>query len=120
MGVVYHANYFTYYELGRLDLLKKIGYDYLDFEAQGIIYPVRNVSSTYLRSIRLNEEVYVYTKLKEVSRVQLTFEHIIKNSLGEIKSKGQTSIVSVDKETFRPMRMPEDITEIFSQNKGEE
>ena len=97
-----------------------MGYDYLEFEKQGIIYPVREVSSTYLKSMRLGETCYVYTKLLKVSRVKLTFYHEIKNEDGELKSIGQTSIVSVDAKTFLPIRMPEDMTEEFKKYKDEE
>lgn len=119
MGVIYHPNYFTFYELGRTGLLQEVGYDYLDFEKDGIIYPVRDVSSTYLKSIRLGETCYVYTKLLKVSRVKLTFYHEIRNEEGELKSTGQTSIVSVDATSFLPLRMPEDIIEEFRKYKDE-
>ena len=113
MGVIYHPNYLTFYELGRTGLMKEVGYDYLKFEKQGIIYPVRDVQSTYLKSMRLGETCYVYTKLLKVSRVKLTFYHEIRNEDGELKSTGQTSIVSVDAKTFLPIRMPEDMTNEF-------
>ena len=111
MGVIYHPNYLTFYELGRTGLLNDVGYDYLEFEKQGMIYPVRDVSSTYLRSIRLGETCYVYTKLLKVSRVKLTFYHEIRNEEGELKSTGPTSIVSVNAKTFLPMRVPEEMVE---------
>lgn len=111
MGVVYHPNYFTFYELGRGSLLEEIGHDYLQLEKEGIIYPVRDVSSTYIRSIRLEETCYVYTKLIGVTRVKLSFSHEIRNEEGELKSTGHTSIVSVNAKTFLPYRMPEIITE---------
>lgn len=120
MGVIYHPNYLTFYELGRTELLKKSGFDYLEFEKQGIIYPIREVSSTYLQSMRLGETCYVYTKLIKVSKVKLTFYHEIRNEEGELKSKGQTSIVSVDANTFLPMRMPDEITNVFMKYKDEE
>jgi len=119
MGVIYHPNYFTFYELGRTGLLKEVGYDYLDFEKDGIIYPVRDVSSSYLKSMRLGETCYVYTKLLKVSRVKLTFHHEIRNEEGELKSTGQTSIVSVDATSFLPIRMPEEIIEDFKKYKDE-
>lgn len=119
MGVIYHPNYLTFYELGRTGLLNDVGYDYLEFEKQGMIYPVRDVSSTYLRSIRLGETCYVYTKLLKVTRVKLTFYHEIRNEEGELKSTGQTSIVSVNAKTFLPMRVPEEMAEELQKYKDE-
>ena len=120
MGVIYHPNYLSFFELGRTGLMKDAGYDYLEFEKQGIIYPVRNVSCTYLRSMRLDETCHVYTRLSKVTRVKLTFYHEIKNEDGELKCTGETSIVSVDANTFLPIRMPEDMTEDFKKYKAEE
>jgi acyl-CoA thioester hydrolase len=120
MGVIYHANYLSFYELGRTGLLKEAGYDYLDFEKAGIIYPVRDVSTTYLKSIRLDETCYVYTTLIKVSKVKLTFYHEIKNEQGELKSTGETSVVSVDAKTFLPIRLSDEITEKFRKYKDED
>ena len=120
MGVIYHPNYLTFYELGRTGLMDDVGYDYLEFEKQGMIYPVRDVSSTYLKSIRLGETCYVYTKLLKVSRVKLTFYHEVRNEDGELKSTGQTSIVSVNAKTFLPMRISEEMAADFKKYKDEE
>ncbi len=120
MGVIYHPNYLTFYEIGRTSLMKETGYDYLEFEKQGIIYPVREVSSTYLKSMKLDETCYVYTRFSKISRVKLSFYHEIRNEDGELKSKGETSIVSVDAKTFLPMRMPEEMIETLKKYKDED
>lgn len=120
MGVIYHANYFKFYEIGRTNYLKDAGYDYVEVEKTGIIYPVRNVQSTYLTSIRLGETIYVYTKIKKLTKVQITFSHEIRNDKDELKSVGETTIVCVDAKTFKPRKMPEDMIPKFSKLKDED
>lgn len=113
MGVVYHANYFTFFEQGRTLYLKELGIDYYDIEKSGFIFPVRDVSCTYLSSIRLGEEVYCETILQNSSKVKLEFSHTIINTDGEVKAKGATSIISVRKSDFKITRMDQALPKVF-------
>ncbi len=113
MGVVYHANYFTFFEQSRTGFLKELGVDYYDIEAGGYIFPVRDVSCTYLRSIRLGESVYCETKLFEKSKVKLVFEHVIKNDKGEVKAKGMTSIICVRRSDFKICKMDQVMPTVY-------
>lgn len=113
MGVVYHANYFTFFEQSRTGFLKALGIDYYDIEASGYIFPVRDVNCTYLRSIRLGETVFCETVLEEKSKVKLVFSHVIKNNEGDIKAKGNTSIICVRKKDFKISKLDIVLPELF-------
>lgn len=114
MGVIYHANYFSFFEQGRTQFLRDVGYEYFTFEEMGIIYPVRDVSCTYLKSMRFGEEVYLETTIHKFTKVKTTYYHEIKNSDGELKCKAYTTVVCVDKNTFQPVRMDERLPEVFN------
>ncbi len=101
MGVVYHANYFTFFELGRTGMLKEYGVDYYKVEEKGFIFPVRDVDCTYLKSIKLGEKIYVESKIFKISKVKISFEHEIRNEENELKAVGHTSIVCVRKSDFK-------------------
>lgn len=113
MGVVYHANYFSFFEQGRTEMLKDAGIDYYEIEKQGFIFPVRDVQCTYLKSIRLGEDVYVETSLKNLTKVRIDFYHEIKNSDGELKAKGNTSIISVKKDDFSIAKMDQYLPDVY-------
>ena len=113
MGVIYHANYFSFFEQGRTQFLRDVGYEYYKFEENGIIYPVRDVSCTYLKSIRFGEDVFLETKIHKFSKVKTTYYHEIKNTDGELKCTAFTSVVCVDKDTFLPVRMSDRIPEVY-------
>ena len=98
MGVIYHANYFSFFEQGRTKFLKEIGFDYYRLEEDGVIYPVRDVSCTYLKSIRFGEEVYLETRVHKLTKVKTTYYHEIKDINGDIKCRAYTTVVCVDKE----------------------
>ena len=55
MGVIYHANYFSFFEQARTQFLRELGFEYSKVEEDGIIFPVRDVSCTYLKPIRFKE-----------------------------------------------------------------
>ena len=114
MGVIYHANYFSFFEQGRTQFLRDVGYEYYTFEENGIIYPVRDVSCEYLKSMRFGEDVYLETSIHKFTRVKTTYYHEIKNAQGELKCKAYTTVVCVDKETFLPVRMDERMPNVFN------
>ncbi len=114
MGVIYHANYFSFFEQGRTKFLKDVGYDYHMFEENGIIYPVRDVSCTYLKSIRFGDELFLETTIHKFTRIKTTYYHEIKDTQGDIKCKAYTTVVCVDKNTFKPFRMDEAIPEVYN------
>lgn len=114
MGVVYHANYFSFFELGRTMLLKEFGINYYDIEQSGYLFPVRNVDCTYLKSITLGETIYCETSILSMSKVKIEFEHILINDQNEIKAKGHTSIVSVRKSDFQLVKMDEHLPNVYA------
>lgn len=113
MGVIYHANYFTFFMQGRTKFLRDLGYEYHMFEDEGYIFPVRDVNCTYLKSIRLGEKVHVETQVAEFTKIKTKYYHEIKNSEGELKAKGYTTVICVNSETFLPTRMDGVFPEVY-------
>lgn len=105
MGVIYHANYFTFFMQGRTKFLKDLGFDYLMFEQKGYMYPVRDAKCTFLKSIRLDEKIYVETSVHKFTKIKTEYYHEIKNEAGELKATGYTTVVCVNIETGIPTRM---------------
>lgn len=113
MGVVYHANYFSFFEQGRTELLKEHGVDYYEIEKRGYMFPIRDVSCTYLRSIVLGEEITVETHIEKMSKVRIDFYHEIRNQEGTLKAKGNTSIVCVQKDDFSIAKLDKVLPEVY-------
>ncbi len=61
MGVVYYANYFVWFEVGRTDLLRSAGWTYREMEADGITLPVIDANCKYHRSANYDDELEVHT-----------------------------------------------------------
>ncbi len=73
MRVVYYANFFIWFESGRIELLRSRGIVYKDIEEMGIFIPVVEAKANYKAPARFDDELLVRTKLKEMGNTSLTF-----------------------------------------------
>ena len=63
MGIVYHGNYAQYFEIGRTEWLRKIGFSYKQMEADGIMLPVISLTINYKKSARYDDLIKVKLNL---------------------------------------------------------
>lgn len=107
MGVVYHANYLVWMEMGRVELCRGLGVRYRDLEDQeGILLTVAEVRCRYLAPTRYDEEVAVKTTVKRATSRLLEFEYEI--SAVETSRKlatGSTTHIFCNRD-LRPCRLP--------------
>lgn len=105
MGVVYHANYLTWFEVGRTEFIRHAGYPYSSFEERGILLPVLRANLHYKTPARYDDEVIVRTMVKNFSGVRITFGYEIVHKQSEgILVTGETEHVWVNKQ-FRPINL---------------
>lgn len=104
MGVIYHANYLKWFELGRTQLIIDVGYDYLEMERQGYYAPVYNIEITYKRAIRYGEKAVVRTWVEKNNGLRTVYGYHILNGEGEICVEGTSTHIIVRKEDFRPVQ----------------
>lgn len=114
MGVIYHANYVTYYELARSQMLEGIGdYSYDQMEKDGIMMPVIEVNIKYFLPAYYNEELTIRTTLKEMPSARITFYYEILNSNGDLLNSGSAILAFMDSKTRRPCRPPKRLIEVL-------
>src|SRR5688572_13703166 len=114
MGVVYHANYFMWFEIGRCELLRTVGRSYRDLEATGIGLPVIEAHCEYRSPARYDDELQVRTTGKMLSPARLEFVYEIRRpSDGTVNAIGRTVHAAVDI-TGRPCRLPDYIQELLA------
>jgi len=97
MGVVYHANYLPWFEIGRTGLLKEIGIAYRDLETAGYRLPVLELAAKYLRPARYDDTLEVVTLLREKPLVRIRLEYEVKRG-EELLATGSTMHAFVDRE----------------------
>jgi len=108
MGVVYHAHYLVWFELGRTELMREIGCAYGELEDRnGIFFPVIEVGARYHRSAHYDEELTVITTLAQVGGVRVRFEYRIhrQDDDATLLASGFTEHATLDR-NHRPRRVP--------------
>lgn len=78
MGIVYHANYLPWLEIGRTQLLKEIGFPYKQLEEDGLLLPVLEINLKYKKPARYDEEITIITRIKEKPFVKIRLEYEVK------------------------------------------
>jgi acyl-CoA thioester hydrolase len=113
MGVVYHANYFVWFEVGRTGLLRDSGWSYREMEAAGVGLPVIEAHCDYRQPARYDDELEVRTNGTLVSPVRVEFTYdVVRSSDGTSLATGRTVHAALDREG-RPCRLPQRVRGLF-------
>lgn len=105
MGVVYHANYLNWFEVGRTEMMRDAGLTYRELEDRGLLLPVTDASLSYKKPARYDDEVEIRTSVTELTAVRLTFAYgIFRLPDEELLVSGATMHVFTNKE-LRPVRL---------------
>lgn len=105
MGVVYHTNYIKWFEVGRCELLRSIGFPYSVLEESGIMLPVIECGCKYRMPARYDEVLEVTAKIAEIKGATVTIDYDIrKQETGELLVTGFTKHAITNME-FKPVRL---------------
>ena len=105
MGVVYHANYVIWCEIGRTQLVKDLGFDYAELERSGYVSPVLDLSVQYKKALRYGQTATVRTWIESHGRLRTTYGYEILHEDGSIAATAKSQHTLVHKETFRPVAL---------------
>jgi len=107
MGVVYYANYFVWFEVGRTDLLRDAGWTYREMESEGITLPVIEAHCEYLRPAQYDDDLEIHTIGALLSPVRVEFLYqVIRSADTTLIATGRTAHASLDR-SGKPRRLPE-------------
>ena len=96
MGIVWHGNYFRYFEEARAALLDKIGYGYFAMKESGYAWPIVDTRVKFIKPVSLHQVIIVQAKIIEYEN-QLKIEYtVLDQKTGERTTKGTTTQVAVD------------------------
>jgi acyl-CoA thioester hydrolase len=114
MGVVYHANYLVWMEMGRVELCRSMGVRYRDMEQQdGVLLTVVEARCRYQAPARYDDEVVVKTTVARSTSRLIEFEYLIESAeTGQKLATGSTTHVFCGRE-LRPCRLPEKYWQAF-------
>jgi len=106
MGVVYHAHYLVYFDVGRTEWMRAAGIPYAGLEARGFRLVVVDVGLRYLRPARYDEELSLATRVTEVGGASVLFAYELRGPAG-LLATGHTRLGCLDRDN-RPVRLPSD------------
>ena len=114
MGVVYHANYFVWFEVGRTDLLRNAGWTYKDLEAEGFSLPVIEAHAEYRQPARYDDELEIRVDAELASPARLAFRYeVVRADDAQVLVTGRTVHAAIDRDG-RPCRLPERVRGLFA------
>ena len=115
MGVVYHGNYFTWFEVGRVELCRHLGFEYKQMESEDDTFiVVAEASCRYKRSARFDDVLVVRTRVARWDKRTLRFAYeVLLQPADDLLATGQTTHVICDRQG-RPKSLPEKYRKYFS------
>ncbi len=114
MGVVYHSNYFVWFETGRTEYLRALGYPYSRLEKEGIMLPVVECSAKYKKGAQYDDEIIVQTSVSELKGASVTMCYeVIRKETEELLVTGFTKHAITDKK-LKPVKLKKENPELWA------
>jgi acyl-CoA thioester hydrolase len=106
MGVVYYGNYARYYEIGRTEMIRDLGFTYKQIEDSGIMLPARSLKINYFKSAYYDDLLTVRTIVDTIPKVKFPIKTEIYNEKGELINSGEVVLVFYSAVTNKPVAAP--------------
>ncbi|MEN9332952.1 MAG: putative acyl-CoA thioesterase YneP, partial [Bacteroidota bacterium] len=110
MNFVYYGNYATYFEVARVELMRKLGLSYRAIEEMGVWMPVIDFHIQYFKPAQYDDEVTIQVKVDTMPSVKMIF-HYESFVDGTCINRAETTLVFVDAQSKKPQRCPEILLE---------
>jgi acyl-CoA thioester hydrolase len=118
MGVVYYANYFIWFEIGRVELLRQLGFQYKEMETEDDCHiPVVEATCRYKSSARYDDELLLETTVLALRRTVIKFGYRLlrpENDALTVLAEGETTHVTVNR-SMRKVRLPQKYVAVLEQ-----
>jgi len=115
MGYLYYGNYAQYYEVGRADLMRSLGFTYKQLEHDHqVMMPVVYMENRFVRPALYDEEIEVMTSLRKLPDHFITFHMELKNEAGKLINGGKVKLCFVDAGTKKRIPAPEVLLKVLA------
>jgi acyl-CoA thioester hydrolase len=110
MNVVYYGNYAQYFEVGRVECIRQLGYTYKDMEASGVIMPVIELNIKYLRPATYDELLTIKTQIRELPKDhRIEFFQEVYNEQKKMLTSGKVQLYFLNNQNWQKTTMPEEL-----------
>ncbi|MBI4565979.1 MAG: acyl-CoA thioesterase [Planctomycetes bacterium] len=118
MGVVYHPNFFRFFELGRTEYLRDAGLAYAELERRGFLLVVTEAAARFHANVGYDEEIVIRTTVHSMGRASLRFVYAVEDAAGRLLCDGSTELACVEAARRRPARLPPDVVSLLRSTQG--
>lgn len=114
MGIVHHSNYIRFFENARSQMMVDLGCPIEQFEKQfGVLIPIVSVECRYRHPARMGDVLTATASVVKEPMAKMEVAQTVVNQKGEICAEGLVVLGFIDSKTFRPVRCPEAIIQMF-------
>lgn len=106
MGYVYYGNYATYYEIGRTEAMRSLGFPYQEMEKNGIWLPIVNMNSRYVKPAFYDDEITIVTTIPVLPGRTIVFDYKLYYQEKNLINEGSTTLVFFDAITKKTTSVP--------------
>jgi acyl-CoA thioester hydrolase len=108
MNVVYYGNYAQYFEVGRVESIRQLGFTYKDIEGSGLIMPVVELYTRYLRPATYDELLTIKTQVRELpTSYRIEFFQEVYNEQHRLIAAGKVVLYFLEKGSWKKTNIPE-------------
>jgi len=121
MAVVHHANYIRWFEIGRVEYLRKYGITLDDMMEDGFVFPITKIEAKYLSPGHFDDVLEIETTATALTKAKMAFSYrVLRKGTGEVLVTGRSQNVFTRKDTGHITRLPEKYYEVFARAMAEE
>jgi acyl-CoA thioester hydrolase len=117
LGVVYYGNYLTFFEVGRAELMRALGYPYSRLEAEGYSLVVIEAFARYHGNVGYDSLVSVKTTIPDVSGARMRFDYEVLGENGSVLVSGYTLHGCLNSKS-KPSRIPPSLKALIEEGIG--
>jgi acyl-CoA thioester hydrolase len=108
MNVVYYGNYAQYFEVARAESIRNLGFTYKEMETAGVMMPVVEMQTKFLRPAHYDDLLTIRTILRELpADHRIQFEHEVYNQEKKLLTLGKVILYFVKIGNFEKTVMPD-------------
>ncbi len=107
MAYVYYGNYASYFEVARVETFRLIGFSYKELEEAGVMMPVLEFKTKYLKPAKYDDLLTIKVWVKEKPGVRILFQYEVYNEQNILLTIAETTLVFVNSQSGKPCFLPE-------------
>ena len=117
MAVVHHSNYIRYFEIARDEMMIQLGFPIERCEAElGVLVPIVSVECRFRHPARMGDVLTATAEVKRVPQAKMVIAQTVVNQDGVLCAEGTVTLGFLNKETFTPVRCPEELTVLIEKH----